>query len=446
MRSPDKDKWLAAMREEIEAHRVNGTWQVCALPPGKRAIGCKWVFHLKRNADGSIERYKARLVTQGFSQCPGFEYTEIFAPTIRLSTMRLILAQAALEDYHMVTIDISHAFINGDLDEEIYMKPPPGFKEGEWGEVLHLLKSLYGLKQSARMWNKKLHTALQDLGFSRVRSDSSFYVFERDGVRIYMPIYVDDITIVSRSEPAIQRVIQDLEKRFKLRNLGPTRFLLGIEVIRDRANRTLQLWQRQYIVDLLARHGMADCSPVQTPMDPGLKLSKSDEPMSKADAIEVAKFNYPAAVGELLYLAGATRPDIARTVSFLCRFNSAPRIEHCKAVKHLWRYLSGTKDCRLTYSPTDSSLNFVVYTDADHGGCRDTGKSTSGYAVMMGTGAISWMSKLQPVVTLSSCEAEYIAACSAGQEARERERERNLCGLLQRPQYRAKHRPGYAGH
>ena len=117
MRSPDKDKWLAAMREEIESHRVNGTWQVCALPPGKRAIGCKWVFRLKRNADGSIERYKARLVAQGFSQRPGFEYTEIFAPTIRLSTMRLILAQAALEDYHMVTVDISHAFINGDLDE-----------------------------------------------------------------------------------------------------------------------------------------------------------------------------------------------------------------------------------------------------------------------------------------------------------------------------------------
>ena len=142
MRSPDRDKWLDAMREEIEAHRVNGTWRVCALPPGKRAIGCKWVFRLKRNADGLIECYKARLVAQGFSQRPGFEYTEIFAPTICLATMRLILAKAALEDPHMTTIDISHAFINGDLDEEIYMKPPLGFKEGEWGDVLRLLKSL----------------------------------------------------------------------------------------------------------------------------------------------------------------------------------------------------------------------------------------------------------------------------------------------------------------
>ena len=348
------------------------------------------MFRLKRNADGSIERYKARLVAQGFSQRPGFEYTEIFAPTIRLSTMRLILAQAALEDYHMVTIDISHAFINGDLDEEIYMKPPPGFKEGEWGEVLRLLKSLYGLKQSARMWNKKLHTALQDLGFSRVRSDSSFYVFERDGVRIYMPIYVDDITIVSRSEAAIQRVIQDLEKRFKLRNLGPTRFLLGIEVICDRANRTLQLWQRQYILDILEHFGMADSNPVSTPMDPGLTLTAAMCPQTAEERAAMASMPYLSAVGSLQYLALCTRPDISYTVGVLARYGSNPGMQHWKAVKHLFRYLRGTLDLKLTYRPTPSvDAPFVTYTDADHGGNKDNGRSTGGYLVCVGSGSVS---------------------------------------------------------
>ena len=167
---------------------------------------------------------------------------------------------------------------------------------------------------------------------------------------------------------------------------------------------------------MLDCHGMTDCSPVKTPMDPGLKLSKVDTPMSRDETAFVEKFNYPAAVGELLYLAGATRPDIARTVSYLCRFNSCARIEHCKAVKHLWHYLSGTKDLKLTYAPSGSSDLFMTYTDADHGGCPDTGKSTSGYVVLVGTGAISWMSKLQSIVALSTTEAEYVAATSAGQE------------------------------
>ena len=388
-----------------------------ALPPGKRAIGCKWVFRRKRKADGSIERYKARLVAQGFSQRPGFEYGEIFAPTIRMSTMRLILAQAALEDLHMTSIDISHAFINGDLDEEIYMKPPPGFKEGDWGEVLHLLKSLYGLKQSARRWNKKLHSALQDLGFNRIRSDPSLYVYERGEVRIYMPVYVDDITIVSRSQPAIDQSITDLSKSFKLRNLGPTTFLLGIEIIRDRPKCTLQLSQRQYILDILSHFGMADCNPVSTPMEPGLSLTASMAPETPEEQQEMRGVPYLSAVGSLMYLAMCTRPDIAYTVGVLARFGSSPGVAHWKAVKHLFRYLQGTLDLKLTYRP-DASCDapFTTYTDADHGGDKDTGRSTGGYIVKVGTGAVSWSSKQQAIVTLSTTEAEFVAAVEAGKE------------------------------
>ena len=166
------------------------------------------------------------------------------------------------------------------------MKPPPGFHEGEWGDVLHLCKLLYGLKQSARMWNKKLHSALQELGFTRVRSDSSLDVYERGEVRIYMPIYVDDITIVSRSQAVIDGVVKDMKQRFKLRELGPTQFLLGIQIIRDRPNRTLQLWQRQYILDILEHYGMAECNPVSTPMEPGLSLTASMSPQTAEERAE----------------------------------------------------------------------------------------------------------------------------------------------------------------
>ena len=191
----DGDLWHKACEEEMEAHRLNGTWEIVKLPPGKRAIGSRWFMKVKHNADGSLDRYKARLVAKGYSQRPGFDFKETFAPTVRYSTIRIILAIAALEDLELRSVDISHAYLNGELEEEIFMQQPEGFEVGGPEYVCRLRKSLYGLKQAGRVWNKTLHSVLSSMGFTRAESDHGLYIYHRDGVRILMPVFVDDITL-----------------------------------------------------------------------------------------------------------------------------------------------------------------------------------------------------------------------------------------------------------
>jgi transposase InsO family protein len=416
LRRSDGDKWQEAAQLEMDNHLSNGTWKLVDLPPGAKCITSGWVFRVKRNADGSIERYKARLVAKGYSQRPGFDYTEVFAPTFRFAAIRTIIALAAINNLHLRSVDISHAFINGDLEETIYMRQAEGFHIGSSNQVCLLLKSLYGLKQAARQWNKKLHNALIAMGFKRLESDRSIYIFVRGEVRIIIPVFIDDITFASSNPAAIDSAIKELASHFKLRDLGPTSYLLGIEIIRNPEKQQISLSQRQYIIDALERFNMSDCNPIGTPMDPGAHLSSSMSPQSPEEQKSMQDIPYLSAVGTLQYLATSTRPDISFAVGVLARFNTNPGIEHWKAVKHLFRYLKGSLDYKLVYGPTDSSQLFTTYTDADHGGNPDNGRSTGGYAVIIGGGAVSWSSRLQSVVSLSTTEAEYIAAVEAGKE------------------------------
>jgi hypothetical protein len=413
---PDADSWHKACQEEMEAHKLNGTWEIVELPPGKRAIGSRWHMKVKYNADGSLERYKARLVAKGYSQRPGFDFKETFAPTVRYATIRLILALAALEDLELRSVDISHAYLNGKLEEEIYMQQPEGFEVGGPNYVCRLLRSLYGLKQAGRVWSKLLYSVLVSMGFQRVQSDHGLYIFHRDGVKIFMPVFVDDITLAGKDPSKLDSVIQELSKHFKLRDLGPTTQLLGIEIHRDRPNRSLSLSQSQFITNLLTEHGLQDCKPVATPLNPGSHLSSSMSPQNDAEASEMRQYPYISVVGSLMYLALTTRPDIAYAAGVLARFNSNPGLAHWQAVKHILRYLKGTVHHKLVYSPSDSSEPFITYSDSDHGGNPDNGKSTGGYVVKIGTGAVSWSSKLQTLVALSTTEAEHIAAVEAGKE------------------------------
>ena len=309
------------------------------------------------------------------------------------------------------------------------MEQPEGFeREGRAGRtnrghrrrwVCRLKKGLYGLKQSGRLWYHKLCEVLEGIGFKQTKSDPSIYIWLKDGIRIILPVFVDDITIASKKRSKIRKLIEDLSKKFKVKELGPTSYLLGIKIDYDRKKRTLQMSQTQYILDMLKRFNLSDCHAVTTPMDPGQRFSRSQSPITPEDISAMSRIPFLSAIGALLYLALGTRPDIAFAVSKLAQFSSNPGMAHWNGVKHLFRYLKGTLDLKLTYRATPTPLSshlFVTYSDADHAGDLDTRKSTSGYVVMMGSGAVSWSSKKQATVALSSTDAEYIAAVAAGKE------------------------------
>src|SRR6185369_169428 len=393
----------------------NGTWTVEDLPEQEKAIGSKWVFKIKHNADGSIERFKARIVAKGFSQQLDFDYSETFAPTMRYSSLCTIIALAAIKGLHLRSVDISHAFLNSDLDCVVYMMQPDGFKQGGRRKVCKLNKSLYGLKQAPRLWGEKLASIMQLLGFKRMYSDSSLYIYDRDGIKVIAPVFVDDITLACKCSKTLDKFVAELSTHFKLRDLGPTSYLLGIAIERNWDSKTIYLSQKQYVLNKLEEFGMANCKPVGTPMVPGLKLSSAQSAKIAEEQAEMENIPYMNAVGSLLYLAIMTRPDIAFAAGVLARFNSNPGIAHWKAVKHVLRYLKGTLDLKLAYSPYPEQGDLVVtFGDADLGGNKDNGKSTSGYLIRLGTGVVDWMSKLQPIVALSSTEAEIVAGVAAG--------------------------------
>ena len=258
---------------------------------------------------------------------------------------------------------------------------------------------------------------LTSLDFKLVRCDNSIWVYQSGSTRVIVPVYVDDMTVASKTTAEYKSLVKELEKHFKLKELGPTTALLGVSIARDRSKRLLTLSQKQYINDVLETFGFSNVRPVTTPLDPGMRLSKEQCPSTKAELAEMASIPYSQLVGALMYLAVATRPDIAHAVGVLARFNANPGMEHWKALKHLCCYLQGTKDIKLCYQPDPSSPErFTAYADADYAGELDSRRSTSGMVVKMGSGAISWASKLQPVVTLSTTEAEYISATATGQE------------------------------
>jgi hypothetical protein len=418
MRRPNSQLWYQAMVHKIEAHLENGTWELVKLPHGCKAIGSKWVFKVKRNPDGTVECYKARLLAKGFGQRSGIDFDKMFAPTTKWAALCAILVLAALENLELESIDISNTYLNGELhDVNVYMQQPDGFAKCNSTWVACLLKGLYGLKQGGHKWFCRFEEVLVELGFVCIRSDSLVFMWEKDGVKVIVPVLVDDITLASKLKEKITEIKGLLAQCFKLRDLGPTSFLLGVQIHRERSVRTLHRSQRQYTLDLLDPFSFTDCSPVSTPLNPGPRLNMSQCPQTPEDNEFMRNKPYVSAVGALMYLAIATRTDIAHAVGVLCHFMSKPGPAHWKAAKHLFRYLRGSIDYCLTCTPDPSSSQlFTTYSDADHGGNLDNARSASAYVVKMGTGTVSWMSRLQFIDALSTTEAEFISAVSAGLE------------------------------
>jgi hypothetical protein len=277
---------------------------------------------------------------------------KMFAPTTKWAALRTILVLAGVEDWELELVDISNAYLNGELNgANVYMKQPEGFANRDPSGVARLLKGLYGLKQDRRKWFECLEQVLIELGFSCIRSDASVFVWAKDSVRVIVPVFVDDITFASKAKAKIQELKLELGKHFKLRDFGTTSFLLGVEITRNRAKHTLHLSQRQYVLDLLDRFGFADFSPVSTPLNPGTRLSADQAPVSADNKAFMRTVPYVRAVGALMYHAIATRPDNTYSVGVLCRCMAEPGPAHWKAVKHLFRYRCGTCNYRLTYAP-----------------------------------------------------------------------------------------------
>ncbi|CAK9821232.1 Retrovirus-related Pol polyprotein from transposon TNT 1-94 [Anthophora plagiata] len=408
--SDDTSKWKRAMDEEMLALEENHTWTLCALPQGKRAIGCKWVFSIKNDAAGNLKRYKARLVAKGFRQRAGIDYFDTFAPVVRYESIRILLAIAAKKDYEIMKFDVKTAFLYGDLQEEIYLDQPPGYKNDRLPDaVFKLHRSLYGLKQSPKCWNEKFTKFLKEFNLVNIASDQCVFVGVVNSSKVYLVLYVDDGLIVSENESAIKRVLNYLESNFKITVDHADEFL-GFEIKRDRERRILKICQSGYIKRIIEKFNMSEANPCSVPAEPGMFLPK------QTPAVE-GKIPYREAIGSLLFAARVCRPDIEYAVNYASQFLSCYDDTHWQAVKKILRYLNGTRDYGIVYGNSKSPLEISGFTDADYAGCITTRKSRSGFVFILNGGPITWSSQLQKVVALSTTESEYIALAHGVKDA-----------------------------
>lgn len=376
----------------------------------------KWVFRLKAEPNSSHPRYKARLVVKGFGQKKGIDFEEIFSPVVKMSSIRVVLGLAASMNLEIEQLDVKTAFLHGDLEEEIYMEQPEGFTaKGKENLVCRLKKSLYGLKQAPRQWYKKFDFFMVEHGYTRTTSDHCVFIKKfSDGEFIILLLYVDDMLIAGRDIEKIKKLKKELSKSFKMKDLGPANQILGMKISRDRKNGKLRLSQEDYIEKVLHRFNMDKATPVSSPLASHLKLSSKQNPSSEKEQEEMKDVPYASAVGSLMYAMVCTRPDIAHSVGVVSRFLSNPGKEHWAAVKWILRYLRGTSKICLSFGICKPEL--VGFTDADMAGDVDSRKSTSGYLITFSGGAVSWQSRLQKCVALSTTEAEYIAITEASKE------------------------------
>jgi histone deacetylase 1/2 len=392
--------WKKAMQEEIEALHKNGTWHLVPPIKGANIINCKWVFKVKRKADGSIERYKGRSVAKGYKQRYGIDYEDTFSPVVKIATMRLVLSIAVSKGWCLRQLDVQNAFLHGVLEEEVYMRQPLGFENANKPHhVCKLNKALYGLKQAPRAWYAKLSTKLCGLGFKASKSDTSLFIYSKNGVTIFMLIYVDDIIVTSSSQEVVTALLKDLRSEFALKDLGELSYFLGIQVTPIQGG--ILLKQEKYATDILARVGMTKCKTSSTPLVVMEKLSREGGDLLSSDDAT----RYMSVVGPLQYLT-LTRPDLAFAVNKVCQYLHSPTTVHWTAVKRILRFVKGTSNIGLRITKSMSTL-VSGFSDAYWAGDIDDRRSTGGFAIFYGHNLISWSAIKKPTISWSSTEAEY---------------------------------------
>ena len=395
--------WINAMQEELNQFEKSKVWYLVPRPQGKNIIGTKWVFKNKSDENGEITRNKARLVVQGYSQVEGLDFGETFAPVARMESVRLLFAIACFLKFTLFQMDVKSAFLNGILEEEVYVEQAPGFQSLSYPDhVYRLDKALYGLKQAPRAWYERLSTHLVENGYVRGSIDMTMFVKTTSKDIIIAQIYVDDIVFGSTSSTMITEFSDLMKKEFEMSHLGKLNFFLGLQVVQWSDG--LFITQAKYAKELVKKFGMETSSPVQNPMSTSCKIS------ADLDGIDADQTHYRSMIGSLLYLT-ASRPDISFSVGVCARYQANPKESHVKAVKRIIKYISGTSDFGIKYT-FDTNVEIAGYTDSDWAGDANDRKSTSGGAFFVGNNLVSWHSKKQNCVALSTAQAEYIAAGS----------------------------------
>ena len=405
--SPDADDWKEAVQSEMDSILSNGTWELTERPYGCKPVGCKWVFKKKLKPDGTIDKYKARLVAKGYTQKEGEDFFDTYSPVARLTTIRALLSLATSYGLIIHQMDVKTAFLNGELDEEIYMDQPDGFVvKGQESKVCRLLKSLYGLKQAPKQWHEKFDRTLTSVGFVVNEADRCVYYRHGGGQGVILCLYVDDILIFGTNIDVVNEVKSFLSKSFDMKDLGEADVILNIKLIKNENGLTLS--QSHYVEKVLSRFGYSDSKPSPTPYDPSVILRKNKK-------LAKDQLRYSQIIGSLMYLASATRPDISFAVSKLSRFMSNPGSDHWHALERVMRYLVGTMSYGIHYSGHPAVLE--GYSDSNWISDADELYATSGYVFTLGGGAISWRSCKQTILTRSTMEAELTALDTATVEA-----------------------------
>ena len=436
MRSEHSHQWQLAVDKEISSLVGKDTFVYVpeAEAKGKKLISSRWVFTTKPlsgsdsqlgSSSGVPVRFKARLVARGDTQRAGIDFDEVYAPVVNSSTLRALLAMAAIDDLEVDHMDVVTAFLNAPLEEELYLRIPDGF-DARPGFVIRLKKSLYGLRQAPRCWNKTLHDWLLSYGLQQSQVDQSLYFIPN---QLWVAVWVDDFIVAARDANTKHAFKSALSQQFEMQDLGPIHHFLGMEIIRDRPNRTLTLTVTGHIDRILESFGMHKAHGTYTPMPSGTIL----EAYKEGDQVLPSQYPYRAVVGSLNYLVTWVRPDLAFAVTQLARHQERPMMRHWLAAKQCLRYLKTTRTVGLTYSANPNiqlrdvaaavGADLVLptslhgYVDASWAEDLDTRRSQTGYVFCYGNSAISWNSHLQRLVTMSSTEAEYVALGEAVKEA-----------------------------
>jgi hypothetical protein len=397
-------KWKEAVEKELAGLASFNTWKLVKKIPGMPIISCKWVFLVKYGTDGRPERFKARLVARGFTQQFGVDYEDTFAPVIRFDSLRVLLALAAKFGWIIHMMDAQNAYLNSELDKEIYMEVPEGVDHLP-GQVCELLKSLYGLKQSANLWNKKITKTLRSLGFEQTLADASVFIHPRG---IIIALYVDDMLVLGKSLKEVERVKNEVKKLHAMKDLGSISKILGIHVTHQ-TDGSIKIDQGHYIQQVLAEFGMEHAKRTPVPLSPSLNLEQDGKPLEAKDH-EI----YRRMIGRMMFMAIGTRIDIATAVNRLSQYLSEPREIHLQAAKHLLRYLGGKIDLGILYKADGGNL--IVFADAAYANARKF-KSTTGFCALIADGPVTWTSRKQTVTAQSTTESEYMALADAAKQA-----------------------------